>query len=62
MAKYSPMTRAFLALLLAALAAIAAPEPAYEPLAFLAGSCWKGAMPDGILLQIIHTQNRIPRQ
>jgi hypothetical protein len=38
------------ALLLAALPALAAPEPAsdpYAPLAFLAGHCWKGTMPDG---------------
>jgi hypothetical protein len=38
---------ALLALLLAPLAASAAPDPAFEPLAFLAGHCWKGAMPDG---------------
>jgi hypothetical protein len=34
-------------LLLATLGAAAAPEPALEPLAFLAGHCWKGTMPDG---------------
>lgn len=35
------------AALLAPCVAAAAPEPALEPLAFLAGHCWKGAMPDG---------------
>lgn len=30
---------------LAASPALAAPEPALEPLAFLAGHCWKGTMP-----------------
>lgn len=35
------------ALLLAPFAAPAAPDPAYAPLAFLAGHCWKGTMPDG---------------
>lgn len=35
-----------LALLLAPVTA-AAHEPVFEPLAFLAGSCWKGTMPDG---------------
>lgn len=33
--------------LFAATRSIAAPEPVYEPLAFLAGHCWKGTMPDG---------------
>jgi hypothetical protein len=50
MAKYAPMTKtpaALLALLLAPLAAAAAPDPAFDPLAFLAGHCWKGPMPDG---------------
>jgi hypothetical protein len=27
--------------------ALAAPEPAYQPLEFLAGHCWKGAFPGG---------------
>ncbi|HEX3913958.1 MAG TPA: hypothetical protein VHW71_10655 [Steroidobacteraceae bacterium] len=27
--------------------ALAAPDPAYEPLAYLAGHCWKGAFPGG---------------
>ena len=36
-----------LAALAAPFAASAAPDPVFEPLAFLAGSCWKGAMPDG---------------
>ena len=31
----------------AGLGAQAAPSPAFEPLAFLAGHCWKGDMPDG---------------
>ncbi len=29
------------------IAAIAAPAPALQPMSFLAGACWKGAMPDG---------------
>jgi len=33
--------------LLAPLSVAAAPDPAFEPLAFLAGHCWKGTMPDG---------------
>jgi hypothetical protein len=32
---------------LASLPAAAAPERALEPLAFLAGHCWKGELPDG---------------
>jgi hypothetical protein len=28
-------------------AAVAAPDPAYQPLEFLAGHCWKGAFPGG---------------
>ena len=38
---------ALLALVLAPVTATAAPDPAFEPLAFLAGNCWKGTMPDG---------------
>jgi hypothetical protein len=32
---------------LAPLGAFCAPDPAFEPLAFLAGHCWRGDMPDG---------------
>lgn len=43
------MRRRMLPLLLAALGtpafALAAPDPALEPLAFLAGHCWQGALP-----------------
>jgi hypothetical protein len=35
------------ALLLAPAATMAAPDPAYQPLGFLAGHCWKGTFPDG---------------
>jgi hypothetical protein len=41
------MKRLLLAALLAPLAAAAAHDPALEPLAFLAGHCWKGTFPDG---------------
>jgi hypothetical protein len=33
--------------LLLACPARAQPEPPYQPLAFLAGHCWKGTLPDG---------------
>jgi hypothetical protein len=41
------LTRVLCAIALAPLPLAAAPDPAFEPLAFLAGHCWKGAMPDG---------------
>ena len=34
-------------LLLASAAAVAKPEPHYQPLSFLVGHCWRGTFPDG---------------
>jgi hypothetical protein len=41
------MRKLICALLLVPGAAHAAPDPAYQPLEFLAGHCWKGAFPGG---------------
>ena len=41
------MKRLIAALLFLPLAAVAEPDAAYKPLAYLAGHCWKGTFPDG---------------
>ena len=41
------MRRLLWPMLLLPLTALAEPGSAYQPLAFLAGHCWKGALPDG---------------
>lgn len=41
------MRRLIFSLLLIPAAGFAAPDPAYQPLAFLAGHCWKGTFPGG---------------
>ena len=41
------MRKLIYGLLLIPGAALAQPDPAYQPLEFLAGHCWKGAFPGG---------------
>lgn len=41
------MRKLMIGLLLSPVAALAAPDAAYQPLEFLAGHCWKGAFPGG---------------